>query len=714
MMKKLLMWSALLMTGFAFYSCDDVVDNPVQDTSAVWNYAVNVKFADFNFGGLINPTTTEPYTYEAPKTLYVFNEQLQPLGEITTEKAPAAGSSAKYSGTLRGAIGDNLIIFTKTGAECAKQDGTIESAIENGIVQSATVAVKIYSNYNYNVSTEDAKMQNAAAIVKLASNDLYGGDKVAITTKDQSFEFTMNEDFNPTASNIIYAAIPTPKVEDKDITISTNSVDGFMRGVTLTSAAYPLTNGKINDYSAEAIPFQKTGVDLTIWAPQYRKDKNWSENAWVEFEYTLKDKESFEITQSSKEVKNLSGLSIKGNLNDKVDLILNNVYFEKDGYLTIQDGATFNITLHGENKFNNLNLNSPFTKKGSGTWSCNELNIGGSYHLDDNYKAIIDYAAEYTIDQDLELKHMSVANGGKLTIADGKSVTINSKNQKAVSVYYGTLKVGKESHLIAATLSNDYEVINLENGTIEIDEEGTLTSTAKKNGKALNIQTYDKQKTEFIVHKKATVTLIGGPEESIGYGLHFNTSGESTITNIKLEEGAELTATGIDRAGISFDIANWSTSDVTKYPILNLDIAKDASILAEDTGEQGAGLSIWIAHAAFNMTGEGLLDAKSNKKAGLLISGYECSINFKGGNISATGGTEKAGMEISTPITIAKEIKSFKAISKMTSNPLYISNGAETDPKEVELKDLVGGEDNVAKFVDKTENGARTITPKAE
>lgn len=88
MMKKLLMWSALLMTGFAFYSCDDVVDNPVQNDSAVWNYSVTVKFADFDFKGLVDPVSGEKYAYEAPKTLYVFNEELEPLGTIATNTPP--------------------------------------------------------------------------------------------------------------------------------------------------------------------------------------------------------------------------------------------------------------------------------------------------------------------------------------------------------------------------------------------------------------------------------------------------------------------------------------------------------------------------------------------------------------------------------------------------------------------------------------------------
>ena len=55
MIKKLFLWSVLLMTGFAFYSCDDVIDNPAtgkQDPSnpnATWTYEVGIKFVDFKF-----------------------------------------------------------------------------------------------------------------------------------------------------------------------------------------------------------------------------------------------------------------------------------------------------------------------------------------------------------------------------------------------------------------------------------------------------------------------------------------------------------------------------------------------------------------------------------------------------------------------------------------------------------------------------------------
>ena len=53
-MKKLFIYALLLVTGFAFYSCDDRFDNPVtqqQDASnpySTWTYEVKIDFADVN------------------------------------------------------------------------------------------------------------------------------------------------------------------------------------------------------------------------------------------------------------------------------------------------------------------------------------------------------------------------------------------------------------------------------------------------------------------------------------------------------------------------------------------------------------------------------------------------------------------------------------------------------------------------------------------
>ena len=80
------------------------------------------------------------------------------------------------------------------------------------------------------------------------------------------------------------------------------------------------------------------------------------------------------------------------------------------------------------------------------------------------------------------------------------------------------------------------------------------------------------------------------------------------------------------------------------------------------------------------------------------------TINFKGGNISATSGADHSAVWCSKKFNIAPEIKSFKA-TKGADATLYISQ----DGTEAKLEDLVADK---TKFNDETADGARTITPK--
>ena len=95
-MKKLLFWAVLLMTGFAFYSCDERFDNPVaerQDSSspnATWSYEVGIKFTDFsfwhsdiNYNWVNTDLDGEAVTYKAPSTVYAYNKAGEYLGELT-------------------------------------------------------------------------------------------------------------------------------------------------------------------------------------------------------------------------------------------------------------------------------------------------------------------------------------------------------------------------------------------------------------------------------------------------------------------------------------------------------------------------------------------------------------------------------------------------------------------------------------------------------
>ena len=705
-MKKLLLWSALLMTGFAFYSCDDVIDNPAQGDSTVWKCTTNVTFADFDFKGLTDPESGEKYAYEAPKTLYVFNEQLEPLGTITTTTPPSAGATGKYSGNLCGVISDNLILTTKIGTDYSKQDGTIKSAIENGIVQTAKVGVKLYSNYNHELVTYDANMENEVAIVHFNCGALNVGDTITVTgdnidTENKSMKFVTGVDFNKWD---FYVSIPT-KAAEAYCSFSVEKTDGYVLGNTLED--FNLAIGEVNNVddmgNSFPLPLEEISIDLTAYDKWWRAQDGNSGNINSFYKW-IGDDNSLIITQSGEATLDSVCVSVYGNMNKNVALTINNIRLGEGRYFEIYNGAKFDLTLIGENKFEQLNLNSPFTKKGTGTWEFNELNIGGNAYVSGT-DLVVDYAAEYTINEDMTLKHLSVYSGGKLTIAEGKKVTVINDEQRAVSVYQATLSLGKGATLQAECKVKDQAVITIENATFNVGENAIVTAQGGKDGTGLSINNYSYSSgfnatSNVNIGKNATVTLIGGPEGVLGSGININNNYNAT-TNITLDEGAKVNATGIDRYGIYCNATDWSsyTNAIT------INIAKNAKITAEDV-ESGVGFYANTYHSTVTIDGEGTLEAKSKDGVGMqLENGYQAVINFKGGNISAISGGDNPAITCNNyPFTIAPEIKSFKA-QKGANATQYITQWGS----EVDLANIVADE---TKFDDKTEAGVRTITPK--
>ncbi len=307
-MKKLFLFAALLMTGFAFYSCEDVVDNPAKDPAQSWNYSVSVKFDAFDFTNqATDPVTGEDNVYKVPTTLYVLNEENTLMGTITTDAAPTAGNYGTYAGTLTGTIGNNLIITTKIGNDLAKQDGTLASAIENGIVQTAEVPIKIYNANSGTLTTGAAKMENTAAIAHVSSWQIKGGDKITFVADDQPFEWTVYEEFNtPATSQDLYIAIPTSADPEAEYTISSDSKDGFTRGLTLKLADYPsLAKGKVSIYLGYP-QFIETGVDLTKYDAYKRDNATNKTTGYYTLFQMINDDKSFIITQSGGKLDSMS------------------------------------------------------------------------------------------------------------------------------------------------------------------------------------------------------------------------------------------------------------------------------------------------------------------------------------------------------------------------------------------------------------------------
>lgn len=720
MMKKLLLWSALLMTGFAFYSCDDVIDNPAQGDSTVWKCTTNVTFADFDFNGMVDPESGDAYVFEAPKTLYVFNEQLEPLGTIETETPPTAGISAKYSGNLCGVIGDNLILTTKIGTDYAKQNGTIKSVVENGIVQVAKVGVRLYSNYNHELTTYDAKMENEVAIAHIEMGWLKADDEITITSEniaseDKSLTIKIGEDVN---TSDLFVAIPTETSKGFDYSLSANKANGEVAGAKMEDLA--LEKGKINTLNKETMePYhvgQKVlGVDLTKYDAYMRSSKDPNDawymdninKGWIPtYWYGDGNDYSFIVTQSGEATLDSLSVNIWGNQEKKATLTISNVRLGKDCFFEVQNGATFDITLIGENKFGMLNLNSPLAKKGTGTWKFEQLNVGGSTNYD-GQKVEINYAAEFTIDEDLNLANLNVYSGGKITIADGKKVNVTNDKNTPISLYNAsTLTLGKGATLEAECKQKNNTVISLQFATLNIGENAILNAQGGKDGTAMNIYAEGLgRNATFNIGKNAKVKLVGGPEGVLGRGIYFNNY-SSSISSINIEEGAELQAIGIDRQGIYINCDDWNVTE--KRATVNINIAKNAKLIAEDL-ESGYGLSSDVDYGIVNFTGEGLFEAKSN---GFIAMGLyrwadenkPSEFNFKGGSISAIAGGEAVAIQCNNPISIAPEIKSFKA-QKGPEATQYIS----IEGSEALLENLVADKD---KFTDVTKDGVRTITPK--
>ena len=698
-MKKLFLFAALIMTGFAFYSCEDVVDNPAQDPAQSWKYSVSVKFAGFDFSAQPNdPVTGEPNAYVAPTTLYVLNEQNTLMGTITTDAAPAAGDYATYAGTITGSIGNNLIITTKIGNDLDKQDGTLASAIKNGIVQTAEVPIKVYNANSGKLTTAAAKMENKTAIAHTSSWQIKGGDKVAVVADDQAFEWTVYEEFDPNNSPDLYIAIPTNTNPEAEYTISSDSKDGYSRGASFKLADWPaLVTGKVSTWVGY-LPLIETGVDLTKWDAYQRE--TYETTGTLYFYQWINDDQTFIIKQSGEKAVN-TNVELRGNYNADVAVTLNNIRLEKNNSFQIYNGANFAITLIGENKFEILTLNSPFTKKGDGTWTFNQLNIGGGNHWDGTKD--IPYAAEYTINEDIDLKHLSSSFGAKLTIADGKKVNVINEERVAVSIYKATLNIGKGATLNAESKAKGEQVINIECADFNVGESAIVSAQGYKDGCAMILNNYSdnatNQKLNVNIGKNATVNLIGGTAESFGRGMNIQNNNNAT-TNITLDEGATLNATGIDRQAIYC----YSYNDNSVYEdnsSVNFMIAKGAKITAEETAD-GQAFFAAVSGGKINFDGEGTFEAKSKGGYGMTL--YNSSnFFFNGGNIIAIGGKNNPAI-YGNLFTIGEKITSFKAQKGATAT-LYISNWDSETP----LENLVAEKD---KFNDATADGIRTITPK--
>ena len=460
MMKKLFLWSALLMTGFAFYSCDDAIDNPVtgkQDPSnpnATWTYEVSVKFdkAQTYWDG------ETQYKFEAPQTLYVFNQNREQLGVITCNEKIDQDNYAedyyKFAGTLKGAIGDTLIIGTIEDPSTwfgEKQDGTLATIFKNGILELAKAPIIVTNTSTGKIGTQNVKLQNCTFILgMLMSQYATGKEKYITITSD---------------------AIMIP---EKTMTVT------FAEGVDLKDkfwVAYPILKGINSQYFFKTT--SEDGVDLFAkWDGSTLNpgeiDWIWWVNMWPKTIDLKKHVERFgnwiyisiddlTITQSGDEAIDCSlqiyanGVTLKG-------INIKNSYFYVG--LPSSKSKENTIIIEGENKISSNNwswtvmsTSYPLTLKGNGT-----LSLTATY--DYAYGIYIGDYTQYEIDED-----NSVAIPASLTIEEGVTVKVKAKD---VGVFAGSMKGNSYSYKEDGkwkekTADENFENSLIINGTLEAE-----------------------------------------------------------------------------------------------------------------------------------------------------------------------------------------------------------------------------------------------------
>lgn len=702
MMKKLLLWSALLMMGFAFYSCDDVVDNPAQDPASVWNYSVSVKFADFDFKGYGD--TSGPYTYEAPTTLYVLNEDLVPMGTITTEAAPAAGTAATYAGTLTGTIGDNLIIITKLATDYTKQDGTLKSAKDNGIIQTAKVPIKIYNANSQTLTTGAAKMENAVAIVRFDMGFLQPGDAITvesdnIATEDNTMAITLSEETTFNTSDI-FLAVPTDAIEENDYTILSNKQNGEVAKATLDDLTFK--KGEINFADGISIPFgvpfNVSSVDLTKWYA-YENKKN--PNATGEQTYSLFVADGDEITFTQSESKSLDSLRVDfftGTSTNKATVNLDNIKLGKDRSFQLANGD-YTINLIGDNEFGALDLGAAAKCKiqGNGTLKYNQL-----FMTDWGWPA--GNEPEFTIDKNTDLQHIYLENA-KLTIAEGVivNVSMNEEIDPVEITRDATLTLAKGAELNVESKAKDRAVIRLDgqwnystnsyegHPTITMKEGAKIAVQGAKENVGMRIAN-----ATLAMGKGAKVYLQGGldNEYGIGQGAYFK---DATVTLADSTE-TEFTAIGMDRVGLQVD----GNTTIT--------INGKAKFIAKNKLD-GNGVVVYSGNT-LNINGTGTFAASASKKAavvgGTLNIGTGSVVEFT----QLEGATESAVIVEDyngAVMNIAADVKSVTVTSGQATEPICIATDAAWPEEEIALAKLVA---TPANFNDTKAAGVRTITPK--
>ena len=504
-MKKLLFWAVLLMTGFAFYSCDERYDNPATETpnpsdpASTWTYEVNVKFAWFN----TYDDGENEYKFEAPNTLYVFNKSFDLLGEITCEEEIDQDNYTadfyKFKGTLKGAIGDTLVIGTigdqKWFAE--KQDGTIENIYKNGILQAAKAPIIVANESNGKIGTQRVELQNRTAIVGFYMWKYTTGKETGVTISSDKFMMPKAEDINITfaegidPSERFWVALPLLEGSRANYTFKTTTEKGVDLFGALNNWFYP---GNITyPYGVEMMPKE---IDLAEYKELFGT-------------YLDLRNDGTTLTQSGEDP--ITDMSIYINAKDATIKGLN--LKNSDFYVYVPYRSTNNsLNIEGENIIDNENnwvgmsIYSPIIFKGNGS-----LSLSSNY-----YGIYISGWGQYDVDDKTTL-----ALPGSLTIEKGVTVKANGKWGYGIYIYKqsGTYSYKEEGTWKNAEWTDLYNNFLEVNGNLEVESDYTgiykygkitvgETGTLKVTSNNASWKIYDANITEGEDYEAALETLV--------------------------------------------------------------------------------------------------------------------------------------------------------------------------------------------------------------
>lgn len=491
-MKKLLFWAVLLMTGFAFHSCDERFDNPATETpdpsdpASTWTYQVKISFADFNPDDIRywDAEAEEFKYYENPTTVFVYNQKGEKLGALSVTEE----YGDTFAGTLNGAIGDTLIISSLEDFDYySKQDGSIESIVKYGILQVAKVPIIIANSTTGKIGTQAVKMETATQVFGIYFGDWCFFDSFKIISdniraKSNSIAIKFDEEASKNSTKYISLAFVEKEKADYTFEIAEKEEAGFtFAKVIFEDAVWAETDSETKKYIYwdEAICNLKS-VDLTKYY-NYRKSLN--EDAGDDWKLYLnlqqtKDIETL-VYQSGEEA-----LPVSMNLNEIDKITLKSINIKGNMQVNkyyVYNGKGTDITIEGNNVIEGVDSywggilpwGALVTLKGNGSITVNGVNYGADiysrYRLYDEEGNYVQKPSELIIDDNVKFTAKNTVyleGSGILTVKGGTFEALGKEGQVAIVMDSSSkLNIGTGITSFKATAGEGTSICILDNAT---------------------------------------------------------------------------------------------------------------------------------------------------------------------------------------------------------------------------------------------------------